>query len=247
LVLSIVFNNERAECTTQVSEFEEEIVATYTKGIVNKNFQPLEKVCMNIDSLNPDGNKFISYWKGYANFLLSFGIYNNNGDKELARKAIDKALENLNKANKENPEDGEILALLSMAHSFSTVFLPGRNVMKITKLTVMAKELCTLSMAHNNKNIRAYLALIMSEYYSTRISNDHNKADKYCLEAIYKAQSTSEIHQFKPDWGKNIIYYYLVSHYKKIGNINLAKAWADDALDAMPGDELILMLQKKLN
>ena len=231
-----------------LEKIELRIIDSYSQGVHSRNFTGLRSLCQQLEEASLEDNQFnYFYWKGYANFRLAFADYYLLNNKENALKAIQRSVESLNKAFELDGSNNEMLSLLSMALSLNASLNSKRNFMLNSRLMSRAEGYERRVMAEESANVRSYLSKIMYEYYSASIVGPKEVLEKTCIKALYEAESLSNIHKAEPNWGRSLIYFFLISHYIDAKKDVYAKIWLDEAVEKYPGDVYIAKLSKKIS
>jgi tetratricopeptide (TPR) repeat protein len=96
----------------------------------------------------------------------------------------------------------------------------------------------------NPKNIRAYLALGIYDYYTPKMYGGMKITEENLKKAVALTEKIDP-NPFAPDWGKADAYLYLVKFYNYEKKFDDAKKYLDEGLKLFPNFELLKKMKVK--
>ena len=184
-----------------------------------------------------DQNGLINYWIAFAEYRAS--ILHMNAQKDsLSLELLQKGINRLEQIKKPNSEE---LALQGTMVSLSINFQPDIAAV----LSGKAKSLYDKAIKRNDQNLRAYLGVGRSDFYTPKQYGGGYQVESYLKQALTKPDASSE-EAHMPDWGRDEAYYYLASFYEREGQLNEAKLYCNQGLKAFPNNYLLQTLKDKL-
>ena len=185
-------------------------------------------------------NPYTSYWNAYAKYLLYFE-YNlkNEDENKKAEQTLEEALKLIEKIQNKTSEHYALLSLLGglQLNFTNSLMLPfkaslvGKNAKKAIEL--------------NPKNIRAYLALGIYDYYTPKMYGGMKITEENLKKAVALTEKIDP-NPLAPDWGKSDAFLYLVKFYNYEKKFDDAKKYLDEGLKLYPNFELLKKMKVKL-
>lgn len=176
-----------------------------------------------------------TYWIAYAQFYSSI-FHMHSGRQENTKSLVESAIALLDGIKDKNSEEH---ALLGHILSFSISLDPS------SAMQVSAKALAQYKAAlkKDENNLRAYLGLGQSDYYTPEQYGGGQKVEEYLVKAISLPDQSVEN---GPSWGKNSAYHTLASFYQRKGEHDKAKMYCVQGLSQFPDDYQLNELKKSL-
>ncbi|WP_299668176.1 hypothetical protein [uncultured Polaribacter sp.] len=223
-------------CHSQ-NKLENEILEAYDKSVSSQTdqFQPI------IDSLKASFIKtkdpIYNYWIAFAMYRQAIlSMINKNDNKAL--KILQKGIERLEKSSNKSSEN---LALQGSMLSFSINFQSDLAAIISAKANILYNK----AIQENDHNLRAYLGVGRSDYYKPTEYGGGLKVESFLKQALNKPDKSGN-HALAPTWGRNQVYYYLASYYKRENRIGEAKLFCSNGLKLFPDDRQLKELKKGL-
>ena len=139
-----------------------------------------------------------AYWIAYGRFFTSV-FYQQTGQSDKAAKAAADAIELLQNIENMNSEEH---ALLGYLLGYSISFDPAAA----GKLSAKASAQYRAALKKDENNLRAYVGLGVSDFYTPANVGGGKKVEEYLLKALSLPEKTME---GGPSWGKNVAYHML--------------------------------------
>ena len=183
----------------------------------------------------PDDN--LVYWMAFSAYRSA--IFNmNQEDREVAKTVLNKGITLLESL--ENPTS-EHFALHGSMMSLSITFQRANAAVLSSKAAKLYEKAIEL----NDQNLRAYLGVGRSDYYTPKKYGGGLKVESYLKKALNKPDASTD-DPFAPTWGRDDAYYYLASYYKREGRIEEAKLYCRKGLKKTPNHFLLNALNNEL-
>lgn len=165
-----------------------------------------------------------AYWTGFA--LYQEAIFLMSRDEATSKNNLSQAISLL---ESQKDQDSEVMALLGSAYSLSINFEPSMTISYSNK----AGRYYDRAIKKDPDNLRAYLGLGRSDYYTPKEYGGGLEVEKYLTKAIsLKDQSATYDHA--PNWGKDEAYWYLVQYYYREGHEDNARLYCKQGLRKFP-------------
>lgn len=165
------------------------------------------------------------YWMSFAAYRAA--IYNmNTEEREKAASILEKGITWLK--NLKNPSS-EHLALHGSMLSLSIAFKPSNAVVLSNKADKLYRSAIDL----NDQNLRAYLGIGRSDFYTPVKYGGGLNVESYLKQALNKPDASTE-DPFTPTWGRDDAYYYLARFYQREGRVEEAKLYCKKGLKNSP-------------
>ncbi|MEE9363521.1 MAG: hypothetical protein V3U92_13065 [Cellulophaga sp.] len=220
----------------QLENIEQKIFTAYSESIQSKTDQ-LQSVYETLKTLDNQDNK-VSYWMAFAKYQQA--RYTNRTDNgKAAFKYLKEGIEILKSIKKPSSED---LVLHGTLMSFSMVF--QRNLAAV--ISGKTNALLDKALKANKNNLRVYLAIGRSDYFKPAQYGGGFKVESYLKQALTKPDKTSE-NSFAPTWGREQVYYFLVSFLARENRIEEAKLYYHQGLKKFPDSYKLKSLKSKFN
>lgn len=219
----------QAKNDSLLCNIQDKIYSEFTTSFRENSISGLTK----IDSLiKTNKNDSLSlYWSSYCQYYQSL-FYLKMGQRELCEKKINTAILTLDTLNNKNSEE---YALLAFLQSFSLQFKKSGEIDEWTKKINYNGQ---KSIDINNKNLRGWYVLGITDLHKPVSYGGGTKCEKYFLKAISLNERIQENCSF-PYWGKSESYYALISYYLGTGKDKKAKKKLNEALEKYPNDYMI--------
>ncbi len=182
-------------------------------------------------------NRYLNYWTAYGRYKKSLCAQSNPADEfqKTARIELSEALHCLNRIKNKESED---YALLSILKNYSVAFIA---TIKIPFVSGEAKKYAQKAIDMDPKNLRAYLALGIRDFYTPSVYGGKTQFEGLFLKAISLRDKYSD-NPNDPSWGKNDAYYYLLDHYCR-KDMEKARLLFAEAMKLYPNDPRILQFK----
>lgn len=179
----------------------------------------------------------VAYWLAYAQHKSSIYHLALEQSKEAAaaNAAAVATLEKLEEL------DAEASTLLGAALSLSISFNPGRAI----PLSARADKNYKKALKLDPQNLRAYLSIARSDFYTPKQYGGGKIAEEYFLKAISLPEQTAT-YLYAPTWGKDEAYWFLVQFYQREGRIEDALLYCKQGLKKYPKHDGLNTLRKEL-
>lgn len=175
------------------------------------------------------------YWIAYAQFYS--GVYAmQSGRQEETKSLVQSAIKTLENIKDKNSEEH---ALLGQILGFSISLDPSSAMQASAKALSHYKA----ALKKDENNLRAYLGLGQSDYYTPEEYGGGQKVEEYLQKAISLPDQSMEN---GPSWGKNMAYYILASFYQREGEYDKARMYCVQGLSQFPDDYQLNELKKSL-
>lgn len=222
----------------QATSLQSRIDSAFIHYFKNGRMEEIDKIIRSLNLENQSaGNRYLNYWTAYARYKKSLTAQSNPSDEfqKVARMELNEALRCLDKIKNKTSED---YALLSILKNYSVAFASS---LKIPFLSGEAKKYAQKALDLDPKNLRAYLALGIRDYYTPAMYGGKTRFEEYFLKALSLQDKYSE-NPNDPSWGKNEVYYYLLEYYHRSDTESTALL-LQKALEEYPNDPRILQFK----
>ncbi|WP_020533271.1 tetratricopeptide repeat protein [Flexithrix dorotheae] len=198
---------------------------------------PLQDVITEIEK-NAD-NTWATYWMAHAKINQS--IYQMNApekDMEKAQSVLNEAIDLLENKKNRNTEENTLLA---RALGINISFNPSQAM----NLSSKAGGLIKKAIKENDKNMRAYLQAGTSDFYRPVEYGGGKVAEEHFLKALSLPNKAMD-DELAPTWGKDEVYYMLVSFYLREEQYDKAKLFLNKGLKEFPQNHQLQTLSAKI-
>lgn len=167
-----------------------------------------------LDSLSvlqkTSNNSLLNYWKAYAEYNVAILYGQNEDKKDLAKKAIERGISDLEGIDRKNSED---YALLCILQGLDLTYL---NFLEVPFSAKKAEASAMKGVELDPKNLRAQLAYGIYDFYTPKMFGGGKKAEDLFKKAI-SLKDTYDSNPYAPTWGKDLAYSYLIRVYERNG------------------------------
>lgn len=183
-------------------------------------------------------------WPAITSYWVAFGLYQetifllSNNQNEAAYAQLKLAINHLENLKE---KDSEIMALLGMFFSLAINFEPNMAVIFSGK----ADRFFDKARKKDPDNLRAYLGLGRSDFYTPEEYGGGLEVEKYLTKAI-AMEDRSANYAYAPDWGKDEAYWYLVQYYYREGHDENAILYCKQGLRKFPDHHGLNELMDKM-
>lgn len=237
--ISINTSSNAQISVTEEQSIQIQIMDAFVSSFENNNNS---KITLLINELSSSYKKSSSsvflYWQGYAMYYNSI-IYLGKGDKDNAKKELNKGIEIVESIKDKNSED---YALLAMMYGFSCQFYGFPKVIQVSN---KASKYIDMALDLNKNNLRAYYVLGNKDFYTPKRFGGGKNTEKYLLKALSLKDPKSN-DPYSPTWGRQESYELLVSHYIQQEDFAKAKRYIELGLKEFPNSHLLQQSKSKL-
>jgi len=196
----------------------------------SKNTDSLISVLNGLKLVCQKENKFQSlnkYWQGYC-YVSIVACQLNFKEETNVDSIIHEGISVLNSVDKKNSEH---YALLSMLHGISIKYC---NIAMLS-ITAQKSKLCAEEAIQlNNKNMRAYLAFAINDFFTPTIYSGGKLVEESLKKALQLETRIDPNIQCLPSWGKDIVYEYLIKNYIKSKKYDMADKYLKEVTKLFP-------------
>lgn len=220
-ITEINFNN------SQEKEYFGEIISDAIKEMRQfKNSKKLDSIFNSIEDDKKMTQNDKTYWQSYILYSKSLFYSTVMRNTKKASENIDLAIEKI----EENPTTSEDYALLAVCKSFSIQFA---SAISMGKLAGEVKEYGNKSLEINDKNLRAYYALAINNFYTPKMFGGMKKVEEYAKKGLACPYSLSDSY-YVPYWGKPQLYWIYIKFLEKENRTEDAKKYKSLAKKDFP-------------
>lgn len=204
------------------------------KTFINSDTEYLDSLK---DDLNEVNAPIAKYWQAYIDYNKVI-YYLSSNLKEECETTIDDAIDDL----ENEPKSSENYALLGTLQNFSISF---KSPLTAGIIGANAKENFEKALELEPKNLRAYLGLVLLDFYTPEEYGGKKQTEKLARKALELPNQPLESN-FLPSWGRNVVYETLVKHLINTGKKEEAKKVFKEAIEIYPNDYALNSLAKKM-
>jgi hypothetical protein len=208
------------------SYFEDSVEEVLSKLFVNKDVKGVDAKLSSIDKDSKITLQNKKYWKGYLLYNKSLFYKASLKDDDNASKAIDAAIETMEKS----PKSSDDYALLAACKSFSIQFA---NMTQLAKISGEVTEEANKSLELNPKNIRAYYVLASNNFYTPKMFGGMVKVEEFSLKGL-ACPNTLDDNFYSPYWGKPKLYAMYIKYLETENRKDDAKKYRILARNEFP-------------
>ncbi|MBT32669.1 MAG: hypothetical protein CMO01_23650 [Thalassobius sp.] len=223
---------------TTLANIEDKINQSFDECFAVADASPLQTIITELEN-SKDGDAWTTYWLSYAN--VSLGIYLMEASKENSENALNAFTEAIDVLKDKDDKNTEEYTLLARAMSISISVRPAQAMMLSNK----SKTYINKAMKLNDQNLRAYLQSGSSDYYTPKEYGGGNIAEAQFLKALSLPDKAIN-DEAAPAWGREEIYYMLVSFYLREEKYDKAKVYLKKGLDEFPDNQRLASLSAKI-
>ena len=225
---------------TSLVGIEDKINQAFGQCFIESNDEALLELITDLESVKEDSEKsWTNYWLSYAKINLA--LYHMNASKknnEVASKSLQDAINTLEDIKDKNTEE---YTLLARALGISINLDPSSAMSLSSKSGSAIKK----AMKLNNKNLRAYLQSGSSDFYTPVEYGGGKIAESQFLKALTLPDKAID-EANAPTWGRDEVYYMLVSFYLREENYDQAKIFLNKGLKQFPENKRLQSLSAKI-
>ena len=182
-------------------------------------------------------NTWIPYWQAFGHYYE--GLYfMNTQQKADGIAALEKGIDLLESQEELNSEEHVMVGTLMG-------LLMGLAPGKVMTLSAKSGKHLQKAVKKDAQNMRAYMALGKSDYYTPKMFGGGKKVEEYLLKALSMEDQHLDDSQ-APTWGRSEAYMHLVQFYQREDRTDEAKLYVKKALKEYPDDYSLNKLDKEL-
>ena len=220
-----------------LKNIEQKILTAYNESVKTKvnQFEPAYKLLSVFDSQE---NSNVTYWIAFSKYQQARFLNRIDNEKE-AFKLLKEGIEELKSLKKPN---SEALVLHGTMLSFSIAF--QRNIAAI--ISGKADALYDKALRKNQHNLRAYLAIGRSDYFTPEQYGGGYKVESYLKQALGMPDKSKNT-VLAPTWGRELVYYYLASFLQREHRMEEATIYCKQGLKKFPNSSILKKLIDNIN
>lgn len=208
----------------------------------SKSMETLNRIVEELEKASQD-QVLLLYWKAYAKYKQALAYQALHEKEKTCRKVCAEILaEGIQALESKTHKNSEDYALLSIMRNLSISYSAA---LKIPMLSNAAKKDAQAAIKANDKNIRAYVAAGIQDYFTPALYGGGSKYEAYFLQALDLPDQKLN-NPYQPSWGREDAYFYLVIHYYNRGECNKAKELLTQALALYPDESRLLDLASQM-
>ncbi|UZR97227.1 hypothetical protein [Chondrinema litorale] len=243
LILSIFFSFFLTITAFSQSSFdgiEDKIYQAFGQCFMQSDDDPLMQVISELETaVESEENPWAKYWLANAKIDLSlYYMKSSESDNEAASQTMDEAINILEEIKDKNTEE---YALLARALGINISINPSKAMNLSAKVNTNIKK----SLKLNDNNLRAYLQSGSSDFYTPEEYGGGKIAESQFLKALSLPDKTID-EAAAPTWGRDEVYYMLVSFYLREENYDQAKIFLNKGLKEFPENQRLASLSSKI-
>ncbi|MEM9722742.1 MAG: hypothetical protein AAGA10_25980 [Bacteroidota bacterium] len=182
-------------------------------------------------------NPWNVYWQGYGHYYEAL-YFMKTEQKEAGEKSLRAGIDLLEDQEKLSSEDHVMIGTLMG-------LLMGLSPGEIMTLSAKSGKHYQKAVKLGPENMRAYLALGKSDFYTPEEYGGGKKVEEYLLKAL-SLKDTYLDDPNGPSWGRPEAYMHLVQFYQREDRIDEAKLYCKKGLALFPDDYMLNQLDSQL-
>lgn len=220
-----------------LKNIEQKILTAYSESVQTKanQFQPVYKLLSAFDNQE---NSNVTYWIAFAKYQQA-RFFNRIDNGKEAFTLLKEGIQEIKTLKKPN---SEALVLHGTMLSFSIAF--QRNIAAI--VSGKADALYDKALHRNKNNLRAYLAIGKSDFFTPEQYGGGFKAESYLKQALGMPDKSTNT-DLAPTWGRELVYYYLASFLQREHRIEEATIYCKQGLKKFPNSNILKKLVENIN
>ncbi len=175
-------------------------------------------------------NKYQSlnkYWQGYC-YVNIVACQLRFKEETKTDSILQEGISILNSVDRKNSDH---YALLSMLNGISIKYC---NITMLSITAQKSKLYAEEAIKLNDKNMRAYLAFAINDFFTPSLYSGGKLVDKNLTKALKLETRVDPNIKCLPSWGKDMVYEYLIKSYIKDKKYEQAKKYLLEAIKLFP-------------